>query len=135
MLINEEKDNNLKDHRTSPRDDSNDKFCENILSSGKAIEARRWLKGKKCYLGESMDDKETVKFIESFYKAGAVNVWIFDINEDELGVEYSGRIIIELPQNTKKREKLIKLSNKVTAGNGYEEEIDFGQKYIFLMLD
>jgi len=124
-----------KEPRTSPIDSSSDKFCNDIISSSKAVEAREWLKDRKCYLGEDMDEKETAALIESFYKAGAVNIWIFDITEDEPGVEYSGRMIIELPKDDKSRRKLVKLSNKVTAGDGFEEEIDYSQKYIFLMLD
>jgi hypothetical protein len=135
MTISEKELIPSKEPRTSPPDSSNDEFCGNIISSGKAIEARQWLKGRKCYLGEDMDDKETSKLLDSLYKAGAVNVWVFDITEDEPEVEYSGRIIIEMPKDGNKRSKLIKLSNKITAGDGFEEEVDYGQKYIFLMLD
>lgn len=121
--------------KKNPESD-NDDFCEKILSSGKAKEAREWFESGNCFLGEDSDEQDSVKFIESLYKAGAHKVWVFDINTDESsGQQYSGRLIIEMPEKPQKRKKIFSICDEIAEDLGFNAENDCGQRYRLLMLD
>ncbi len=113
----------------------NDDFCKGIISSGKAKEAREWFKSAKCFLGEATNEEDSVELVESLYKAGVVKVWVFDINIDKSGEQYSGRLIIEMPKNSGKRKKIFSICDEIAENLGFDAEEDCGQRYRLLMLD
>lgn len=114
---------------------NNDDICRGILSLGKAKEAKEWFKSGKCFLGEGKDEQGSKDLIESLYKAGVVKVWVFDINIDESGQQYSGRIIVEMPQKPGKRNKIFSICDEIAENLGFDPEEDCGQRYRLLMLD
>lgn len=120
--------------KKAPLPDSDD-ICKGILSSNKAQEARGWFKSGRCFLGESDDEQGSIELVESLYKAGAVKIWVFDINIDEPSQQYSGRLIVEMPKNSLKREKIFSICDEIAENFGFDLEEDCGQQYRLLMLD
>jgi hypothetical protein len=112
----------------------NDDICKGILSSGKAKEAKEWFKSGKCFLGEGDNEQDSIKLVKSLYKAGAVKVWVFDIN-CESGQQYSGRLIVEMPKESIKRKKIFSICDEIAENLGFDPEEDRGQQYRLLMLD
>ena len=113
----------------------NDDICKGIISSGKVKEAREWFKSGKCFLGEGDDEQGSIELVESLYKAGAVKVWVFDINIDESGEQYSGRLIVEMPKEPGKRKNISSICDEIAENIGFDPEEDRGQQYRLLMLD
>ena len=111
-----------------------DKFCKEIISSGKAKEAREWFKSGKRFLGEDIEEG-SFELVESLYKAGAAKIWVFDINSNESGDQYSGRLIIEMPESSKKRKKIFSICDEIAITLGFDAEENCGQRYRLLMLD
>jgi hypothetical protein len=120
--------------KKSPSPD-NDDICKGILSSGKVREAREWFKSGRCFLGEGDDEEGSIELVKSLYKAGAAKVWVFDINIDESGEQYSGRLIVEMPKDPEKRKKIFSICDEIAENLGFDPEEDCSQQYRLLMLD
>ncbi len=114
---------------------NNDELCKEIINSQQAKEAREWMKSAKCILGEATNEEDSKELVESLYKAGAEKVWVFEINIDESGEQYSGRLIVEMPADSKKRKKIFVICDEIAENLGFDPEEDCGQNYRLMMLD
>lgn len=87
----------------------------------KTFEALKWLKNNKnsSALASNRFGKiiNAIKFVEKLYKLGAVKVSVIDIWDEPERVEeeegsYASSLLVELPQDIKKREEILKTYNK-----------------------
>lgn len=97
-------------------------------------EALEWLIGNNNLsalasdrFGETIN---AIKFVEKLYELGAVKVSVVGIwNEPERiekeGGPYASTLLVELPNDTKKRERILKIYNKEIEENGFDEDEEF----------
>ncbi|MBR0598494.1 hypothetical protein [Sinanaerobacter chloroacetimidivorans] len=87
----------------------------------KKFEALEWLKNNKnlSALASNRFGKtvNAIKFVERLYKLGAVKVSVIGIWDEperveEEGGPYASSLLVELPQDIKKREEILKTYNK-----------------------
>lgn len=122
---------------TCPPADMDD-LPKSILSSGNALEALAWLKEPSVperSLGEATTQEDSIELVESLYNAGAVTVWVFDIDGELSEEQNSGRLLVELPSDPAKRESILAKCAEIGAEQGFDAEPDTGQYYTVLMLD
>ena len=110
-----------------------DKHCEEIMASGKQVEAREWFKAPAHVLFKE-DPKQVVGYVEDFYSAGAPRVLIGDM-EDHEGKQFAGCLIVILPKDAAVRAKLFKLSDRVGVQFQEDPVSDKGQKYLYFSFD
>ena len=75
-----------------------DKYGEKIMASSAKAEARQWMKQPSHIFFEA-NPKEVAQFVEEFYRAGATQVFIADIEEHE-GKQFGEGLLIVLPKDT-----------------------------------
>ena len=132
-----------------------DAYGREILKEEGVYEVRAWLSapsGRKapppfagrCYapqtetgelartLGEDTDGRESLAIAESFYKAGAKTVWVYEVDEE---TQNSGCLLIELPSAKKSRIGVLKVCNKWIVKQGLDPDEDEGQQYVAVHLD
>ncbi|MEZ6047047.1 MAG: hypothetical protein R3C11_15985 [Planctomycetaceae bacterium] len=116
-----------------------DKFVDRFLGQENTEEALSWLKAgldtDSHLLSEGWPTQESIDFIQRFYDAGAVEVLAVDIDQYEDGMENTGKLVIKLPEDPAKREAVLGLGGEIAMRNGFSQEPDQGQTYLFLMLD
>jgi hypothetical protein len=112
-------------------------FVEDLLS-GKTSEALAWLlegrDGAKRGLGE-MGAAMSREFVEKWYEIGAVGAWAVQIEVSPFdGDETTNHLLVELPQEQRKREKLFELEREHARSQGLDGEPDRGQRFLYLGL-
>jgi hypothetical protein len=110
-----------------------DHHGDEIMASSTKAEARAWMKQPKHVFFKA-DPKQVGQFVEEFYGAGATQVLIADIEEQE-GAQYGEGLLVVLPKDKDARTKLFEISGRAEAL--YEEDpvTDKGQKYLYYSLD
>lgn len=110
-----------------------DHHGDEIMASSTKAEARAWMKQPKHVFFKA-DPKQVGQFVEEFYGAGATQVLIADIEEQE-GAQYGEGLLVVLPKDKDARTKLFEISARAEAL--YEEDpvTDKGQKYLYYSLD
>lgn len=117
---------------------ANDSYYEKLFSENTMIEALSWLNEPDVperTLGECARPEDSIELVKDFYALGAVKVWTFDIDGAPDEEQNSGKLVIELPSNSKKREKILKKCGEIAEEMGFDAETDMGQKYVLVMLD
>ena len=111
-----------------------DKHCDEIMASTTKGEAREWMKGPKHVFFKT-DPKQVAQFVEDFYNAGAQQVLIGDIEEEEGGSQYGEALLVVLPKDAAARAKLFEVDTRADAA--FEDDVvsDKGQKYLYHSLD
>jgi hypothetical protein len=108
-----------------------------LMRAPDTTEARQWLdpKADKHMLWKTWDKPEARKQVEAIYTAGAKKVWVADPT-DMNGVQVAAQLVIELPEDAKKRAAVFGWIHD------WEEQIedekptkDVGQKYYEINLD
>ena len=89
-------------------------------------------KGNERTLGEDTDNVRSRAIVEPFYRAGAKAVYVFEVDEE---TQNSGRLLIELPDEKKGRQAVLRVGNKWAKTTGFDPDGDHGQRYVLLMLD
>lgn len=116
-----------------------DDFCLRLLKGTAVREALSWLMehddSSFRSVGETTNQDESIKFVKRLYQQGAAAVHAVEIDGEGDEPQNTGKLIIELPQNEKKREGLFKACGTIAKRMGFDPEPDVGQQYIFLMLD
>lgn len=130
---------NKKNSKAKKKASSNDdKFYENLFSEKEVVEALSWLTESDVperSLGECQSKEDSIELVNKLYKLGAVKVWIFDVDGKPDEEQNSGRLIIELPKNPKKRQRVLEKCGEIGEELGFEPEPDTGQKYTLVILD
>jgi hypothetical protein len=110
-----------------------DDHAEEIMSSTAKAEARQWMTDPKHVLFKA-DPKEVGQFVEDFYKAGAVQVLIGDIEEHD-GTLYGESLLVVLPQGKDLRAKIFEVVGRADMAFENDPVSDKGQKYLYWSLD
>jgi subtilase family serine protease len=113
-------------------------FIQKFLDNPNKQEVLAWLdkdvtENYAVTLGE-MDVNESYDFARKIYNFGAVEVLAVEIDSYPDG-ENTGKLLIVLPNDIEKRKTLFAWNAHNAKSLGFEAEKDFGQEYIFVMLD
>ena len=116
-----------------------DDFIQKILSKPNHSEARAWLnKHTDEYfinLGELPTNEESLALVSKFYANGAVEVVAVEIDQYPDEGENTGKLVIALPSEKEKREKVLGLCSDLAEEQGFDRLTDEGQTHVFVMLD
>jgi hypothetical protein len=110
-----------------------DTHGDEVMASDKKAEARAWMKQPKHVFFKA-DAKEVGKFVEDFYGAGASQVLICDIEEEE-GTQYGEGLLVLLPKDKDARVKLFEIDSRANTAFQNDPTTDKGQKYLYYSLD
>lgn len=110
-----------------------DHHGDEVMASTTKAEARAWLKQPKHVFFKA-DAKQVAKFVEDFYGAGATQVLICDIEEEE-GTQYGEAMLVVLPTDKDARAKLFQVNSQAETTFEEDPTTDKGQKYLYYSLD
>jgi len=110
-----------------------DKHGEEIMASSAKAEARQWMKQPKHAFFKA-DPKQVGQFVEEFYRAGATQVLIADIEEHD-GTQYGEALLVVLPKDAGVRAKLFEVGGRADTAFQNDPVSDKGQKYLYYSLD
>ena len=110
-----------------------DKHGDEIMASTTKAEAREWMKDPKHVFFKA-DPKVVAQFVEDFYQAGAAQVYIADI-EEEQGYDYGESLLVVLPKDPAARAKLFDVETRADTEFQDDSVTDKGQKYLYNGLD
>jgi len=110
-----------------------DKHGEEILASSAKAEARQWMKQPKHVFFKA-DPKQVGQFVEEFYRAGATQVLVADIEEHD-GTQYGEALLVVLPKDSGVRAKLFEVGGRADTAFQNDAVSDKGQKYLYYSLD
>jgi hypothetical protein len=86
-----------------------DEQCESDLVEADTIEFESLLKTRRiCSLGD-LESKEVRGWIKSLKSSGACRIWATRVEKDPDGSRHSNRLIIELPDNRKRRKAIFEM--------------------------
>jgi hypothetical protein len=110
-----------------------DHHGDEVMASTTKAEARAWIKQPKHVFFKA-EPKQVGQFVEDFYGAGATQVLICDIEEEE-GAQFGGGLLVVLPKEKEARAKLFEIDSR--AETVYQEDpvTDKVQKYLYYSLD
>jgi hypothetical protein len=113
-----------------------DEFCLNLINNTASAEVLSWLRNrnKQRNLGVLGSTEKSIEFIEEVFDAGAAQVFAVEI-DDEDDFENTGKLCIELLDDPFLRTRILDWTGKIAEEQGYEQEPDIGQRYVFVMLD
>jgi len=115
-----------------------DEFELQLLAGPAVREALAWLQETRepsRSLGEATGQDESIRFVNELYALGAVTVHAVEIDGAPTEDQNTGKLVIELPQEQGKRDKLLDYCGELAIELGFDPEPDVGQRYLFLMLD
>lgn len=107
-------------------------------------EARQWLADNanpSPLASNRFGEKENAAaFVEQLYRAGAQAVYAVNITDDpetlrDEGGPYSDSLVMVLPEEKEKREKLFALAAEEAHREGFDNQGDYGQEELFLWWD
>jgi hypothetical protein len=113
-------------------------YYNKLFSEHQMVDALQWLiepDVPERTLGECTRPEDSVELVKDFYILGAVKVWTFDIDGAPDEEQNSGKLVIQLPEDSRKRKKILEKCNGIATVKGFDAESDYGQKYTFVMLD
>lgn len=113
-------------------------FYEKLFTEKEMVEALSWLTESgvpERSLGECQSQEDSIELVKGIYTLGAVKVWVFDIDGEPDEEQNSGRLIVELPKDSQKRQQVLEKCGEIGEELGFDPEEDTGQKYTLLMLD
>lgn len=110
-----------------------DKHGDEVMASSAKAEARQWMK-QPSHIFFKADPKAVAQFVEDFYRAGATQVLIADIEEHE-GKQFGEALLIVLPKDAGARAKLFEIGARAETVFDDDPVTDKGQKYLYYSLD
>jgi hypothetical protein len=110
-----------------------DKHGDKIMASSAKAEARQWMK-QPSHIFFKADPKAVAQFVEDFYRAGAAQVLIADIEEHE-GKQFGEALLVVLPKDASVRVKLFEIGSRADTAFQNDSVSDRGQKYLYYSLD
>jgi len=110
-----------------------DKHCEEVMASPAKAEAREWLK-QRAHGFFKTDRRDVARFVEEFHGAGATQVLIADIEQDETA-QLGQSLLVILPKEARARAKLFEIGSRADEAFQCDGVSDKGQKYLYYSLD
>lgn len=116
--------------------EQNDAFCLSLIENTESAEVMHWLQdeSKPRSLGVLGGTEESIEFIQEVFDAGAVQVFAVEIDDDD-DSENTGKLCVELPNDPELRQRVLDWTGEIAREEGFDQEPDIGQKYVFVMLD
>lgn len=102
------------------------------------VEARKWIESGKPEtrsLGELPFGTASMELLDEIYSVGAREVLVLGIDRYPDGAENSGRLLIRLPTDRRRRRQVFAWCREKAEEQGYDGEVDTGQSELFVMLD
>jgi hypothetical protein len=120
---------------SEPREQQ-DNFCLHLINNTNSAEILPWLQNLNGIrtIGELGTREESIELITEVFEAGAIQVFAVEIDRED-DEENTGKLCIELPDDPSFRKRVLDWTGHIAEEQGYEQEADVGQKYIFVMLD
>jgi hypothetical protein len=116
--------------------EQNDNFCLYLINNTTSAEVLPWLQsaGGIKTLGELESTEKSIELITEVFDAGAIQLFAVEIDsyDDD---ENTGKLCVELPNDPILRKRVLDWTNEIAEEQGFEQEIDVGQQYVFVMLD
>jgi hypothetical protein len=115
-----------------------DELPSKLLQGPCMREALVWLEESRApsrSLGEAMGQDESIRLVKKLYSLGAVTVHAVEIDGGATEDQNTGRLVIELPQDQKRRAMLLKFCGKIAREAGFHPAPDVAQRYMYLTLD
>ena len=116
-----------------PLEERIEKHCEEVIASPAKAEAREWL-NQRAHGFFMTDRRDVAGFVEEFYNAGAKQVLIGDIEEDQ-SAQLGQSILVVLPKEASARAKLFEIGSRAEDAFQCDHVSDKGQKYLYYSLD
>ena len=110
-----------------------DKHGDEVMASSAKAEARQWMQQPKHVFFKA-DPKQVAQFVEEFYRAGATQVLIADIEEHE-GTQFGEALLVVLPKDAAARSKLFEVGARADTAFQNDAVTDKAQKYLYYSLD
>ncbi len=113
-------------------------LIQRMLSAPETKEVLGWLKSGQSgmrTLGELPDQESSIELAEEVYALGATKVWAVKIDNYGPDGENTGKLIVSLPKEPRKRKKVFAWCGEWAEQTGYDPEEDVGQEHLFVMLD
>src|SRR4051812_15277553 len=116
-----------------------DEFVQQFLGAPDTREVLEWLRGaaegELRTLSELGSNEESIALAQEIYDAGAVEVLAVEIDDDPGEGQNSGKLVIKLPDRPEDRTRVFAWAAANSESQGFDPEIDRGQRYLFSMLD
>jgi hypothetical protein len=108
------------------------------FAESKKAEARTWLKSPlHTILGE--DKKKVLRYVDDFYAAGALKVFVADIETQTNGknppTEHAKYLCVVLPKDEDSRHQVFRVHWQAVREWGFDADDDVGQKYTWYPID
>jgi hypothetical protein len=122
-----------QERRTRPLEERIDDHCDKVIASSAKSEARQWLRQRSRGFFKT-DRRDVGRFVKEFYDAGAKEVLIGDIEEDQ-SAQLGQSLLIVLPKEANARAKLFEIGSRAEDAFQCDPVSDKGQKYLYYSLD
>ena len=113
---------------------NSDDFCLRMIDAGRQAAAQAWLEAREHSLGE-LSWKRSRALVAKLHRLGARAIHVCQIRAYPDGTENSGNLVVEMPNEPAKRKSLLKEIDRLAREQGYEGDMDDGQRYSYVKLD
>jgi len=111
---------------------------------GPRYEARAWITANanpNAFARNRFDSKEAARaFLDSLYASGADTVYVLNVQQDSAWIQreggpYADALLVRLPSDAAARARLFEFGARETRSEGFEQERDRGQRYLYFWWD
>jgi hypothetical protein len=120
--------------------EEHEQLIARLLKDTAKREAGEWIESggdeQSRSVGSHKTKKDSLNLVQEIYRAGAVKVTAVNIHRRPKGSgEHAGKLVVELPQDSIRREAIFEWCKGQGESLGQSPEIDQGERYLFLLLD
>ena len=129
------KQRSAKGHVRDPRRAARlDAFCAELMHRGVTRDAVAWILSPRHTLGE-LSHRASRGLISRLVAQGCITITACQIDIDGRGLGNTGHLVVELPQEPRKRVDVLKTLARLAGARGYDGAADDGQRYVYVKLD
>jgi len=129
------KQKSAKDHVRDPQRAARlDAFCAELMRRGVTRDAVAWILSPQHTLGE-LSHRASRGLISRLAAQGCSAIMACQIDLDERGLGNTGHLVVELPQEPRKRVTVLRTLARLARARGYDCDLDDGQRYVYVKLD
>jgi hypothetical protein len=111
-----------------------DLFCQTMLTTGKQDDAITWIESRTHTLGEYSHAKSR-NIVNRLMRVGAIRVHACDIDSYDDDQENTGHLVVEIPDESKARKSVFREIARLASLEGFDGDLDNGQRYAYVKLD
>jgi Fe-S-cluster formation regulator IscX/YfhJ len=105
-----------------------------MLTTGKQDDATTWIESRTHTLGEYSHAKSR-NIVNKLMRVGAIRVHVCDIDSYDDDRENTGHLVVEIPDESKARKSLFREIARLASLQGFDGDLDNGQRYSYVKLD